>query len=241
MQPRAIRFLVASNVTLLGALAVLMLTGFRDGRIRFTEIDVERINVLGKDGKPVLVIARAGMLPGPRADGKEYDAGIVDGRDLMSGMIFFNDGGDEVGGLTWAGMQKNPGHSQVVHLSMDQWKQNQTIALQNVDNGGKHRAGLQINDQPTDVPMSRIADRMAAMQGATGARLDSLQKVHMALMRGGEGATPRAFLGSRDREALVELRDTAGRIRARLRVGTDDQPRLEFLDAAGKVTAVYPK
>ena len=28
-----------------------------------------------------------------------------------------------------------------------------------------------------------------------------------------------------EREAIVELRDTGGRVRARLRVGTDDQPR----------------
>ncbi len=59
-------------------------------------------------------------------------------------------------------------------------------------------------------------------------------------MHGEEGGTPRAFLGSRDRDALLELRDTAGRVRAVLRVGADDVARLEFLDAAGAVIATYP-
>jgi|CXWL01.1.fsa_nt_gi hypothetical protein len=242
MSPRAIRLLVGSNIVLLGTTAVLVLSGFRNAsHPRFDQIDVERLNVIGKDGKPVLVLARSGLVPGPRANGKDYDAAIIDGRELMSGMLFFNDVGDEVGSILWAGIDKQPGHSQVVHLSMDQWKQNQTVALQNVDNGTSRRAGLQINDQPVDVPVARMLDRLAAMRGATGARLDSMQAAHRALMRAGEGGRPRAFLGSRDREAMVELRDTAGRVRARLLVGIDDLPRLEFLDATGKVTAVYPR
>lgn len=241
MSSRFIRCLVGSNILLLGTTAVLLLSGFRTGtHPRFDQLDVERLNVIGKDGRPVLVLARSGLLPGPRADGKDYDAAIIDGRDLMSGMLFFNDAGDEVGSILWAGIDKRPGHSQVVHLSMDQWKQNQTVALQNVDNGTSRRAGLQINDQPVDVPIARMLDRLEAMRGASGERLDSMRAAHMALMRAGEGGRPRAFLGSRDREAIVELRDTGGRVRARLRVGTDDQPRLEFLDAAGKVTAAYP-
>lgn len=241
MSTRFVRCLVGSNILLLGSIAVLLLGGFRGpAHPRFDQIDIERLNIVGKDGRPVLVLARSGLIPGPRADGKDYDAAIIDGRALMSGMLFFNDAGDEVGSILWAGIDKHPGHSQVVHLSMDQWKQNQTIALQNVDNGTSRRAGLQVNDQPVDVPVSRMLDRLAAMQGVTGARLDSMQAAHMALMRAGEGGRPRAFLGSRDREAMVELRDTAGRVRARLRVGTDDQPRLEFLDATGRVTAAYP-
>lgn len=235
------KLLVATNLALLAALGVVGLSAFSaHAHPRFDEIDVERINVVGRDGKPVMVIARSGMLPGPRADGKDYDAAIIDGRELMSGILFFNDAGDEVGGLIYAGINRpDGGHSQVVHLSMDQWKQNQVVALQYNDNGRNRRAGLQVTDRPDDVPMARILDRLEAIGSASGARRDSLVAVQRAA-QAEEGGTPRAFLGSRDRDALLELRDTAGRVRAVLRVGADDVARLEFLDVNGTVVAHYP-
>lgn len=235
------KLLVAANLALLAALGAVSLSGFSTGsHPRFDEIDVERINVVGRDGRPVMVIARSGRLPGPRADGKDYDAGIIDGRELMSGMLFFNDVGDEVGGLIYAGIDRpEGGHSQVVHLSMDQWKQNQVVALQYNDNGRSRRAGLQVTDRPDAVPMARVLDRLEAIRDAEGSRRDSLVAAQRAA-QAEEGGTPRAFLGSRDRDALLELRDTAGRVRAVLRVGADDVARLEFLDAAGAVVATYP-
>jgi hypothetical protein len=46
----------------------------------------------------------------------------------------------------------------------------------------------------------------------------------------------RLFVGSQDETAQVQIRDTAGRVRIRLLVDPDDNARLEFLDAEGRVT-----
>jgi hypothetical protein len=48
------------------------------------------------------------------------------------------------------------------------------------------------------------------------------------------------FLGSKDQAAQLVLRDSRGRARARLVIDAADEAKLEFLDAAGTVTATFP-
>jgi hypothetical protein len=50
----------------------------------------------------------------------------------------------------------------------------------------------------------------------------------------------RVFLGTRGRQALLSLKDSAGKERARLSVGADEAARLEFLDSKGSVVASFP-
>jgi hypothetical protein len=69
--------------------------------------------------------------------------------------------------------------------------------------------------------------------------LDSIE-AEIAEFRGVASAH-RIFLGSRDRDAHLLIRDTAGRPRIRLSVDREDVARLEFLDAAGNVTAAFPQ
>jgi hypothetical protein len=236
------RVLCWCNGALLLALTTLLLSGFATrSTARFDEITVERINVVGENGKPVMVIARRGRLPGPMANGREYPPDIVEGRTLLSGMLFFSEAGDEVGSLLYNTLQKADGYSAVGHLSLDQWRQNQVVALQYIDNGRTRRAGLQVIDRPTDIPMREELDRLEAMLGAAGPERDSLRAAHQAAQRSGAGGIQRVFLGSQDRTALVQLRDTRGRVRLRLQVDSLDVARLEVLDVDGNVTATFPE
>ena len=93
------RFLIISNVILIGLLSFVCLTAFNNGdkSKTFTEINVERINVMGENGKPIMVIANKRLIPGPSMNGKEYSRDVIDGRKYFSGLIFFNEQGDEVG------------------------------------------------------------------------------------------------------------------------------------------------
>src|SRR5262245_15629253 len=95
---RDVRFLKI-YATLASALcAVLLLSGFafqQTGKQKFEEIDVERINIVERDGKLQMVISNR----------ERQHPGVVDGK-IMSrpngrppGMIFFNHQGNEAGGL----------------------------------------------------------------------------------------------------------------------------------------------
>ena len=50
-------------------------------------------------------------------------------------MIFFNEAGDEVGGLIYESERRDSAYRAFGHLSFDQWQQNQVVAVQYQDNG----------------------------------------------------------------------------------------------------------
>ena len=241
---RVVSGLVVCNVVSLSFTALLFLTAVGGKtKSRFTEIDAERINIVGTTGKPVLVLSNRRLIPGPSMNGKVYSRDVSEGRELLSGMIFFNEEGDEVGGLVFNGFRKGAAandYGAIEHLSFDQWKQNQVIALQYNDHGTSRRAGLTIWDRPTDVPMNVELDRLERMRGTAVEEREKLTNEAAAARARGEFGAQRLFVGSRDKTAEVQLSDTKGKARARLYVGPDDVPHLEFLDANGAVVASYP-
>jgi len=238
---RDLRFLrvysFASTALLAAALVVIALRG-NPQRVR--ELEVERLNVVNPDGKLALAIAGKGKLPGPMLDGKEYPPETSGGRTSTAGMIFFNESGDEVGGLIYGGAKRAGGYDAVVHLSMDQWKQDQVIVLQYEDDGQKRSAGLRVSERPTDFPLSKMIPKVAAWKTATGEERERLNRQLAELDRQGKFGASRIFLGTEGRQALLSLKDSAGKERARLSVGPDEAARLEFLDAKGAVIKSFP-
>lgn len=111
---------------------------------RFTEITVERINLIEPDGTVRLVIANSAQSPRLMHRGEAFGP-PPGGRP---GLIFYNDEGTEADGLTFSGRTENGRTMAVGSLTFDQYERNQTIALQTVEAGGARRAGLSIADYP---------------------------------------------------------------------------------------------
>ncbi len=244
--PFFVRFLIASNIALISFIAFVFLTGFdkNDKPKNFTEINVERINVLGTGGKPVLVISNRRLMPGPVINGKSYSRDVVDGREFMSGMIFFNELGDEVGGIQYAGIRKaDGGYSAVGHLSFDQWHQNQVMALDYNDKSRNRYAGMRVWDRPANTSFDNMLDLIKEMKDAKGnqPRLDSLIKLWNEAKDRGENGVERLFIGSRNEVAQILLKDKNGNVRAKLYVDDNGDAKLEFLNQAGKVISVFPE
>ncbi len=240
MQRTVLFALVTSQLVTWIALGYLLLdrAAARD-HLDTTRISAERIDIVGVNGAPVLALANQRHIPGPTFGGKEYPAAFGDGRNLLSGMIFFNEEGDEVGGLVFNGIPKEDGYWAGGHLSFDQWRQNQVVAIQYLDNGQTRRAGLRVWDRPSDLFFGDFLDlglrRMESEDEAERERL----RAEMATMREKIGVE-RLFVGSRDQVAQVEMRDEAGQPRLRLLVD-EAGPRLEFLDAAGAPVLTLPE
>lgn len=221
--------------------AVIVFSAFRDKSrpTKFEEIDAERINIIGDNGRPVMVLSGKKRIPGPRFNGKDYSPEIIDGRKYFSGLIFFNDAGDEVGGLIYAGFKKDSvNYSQVLHLSFDQWKQNQVVGLDYNDNGKNRYAGLRIWDRPANVPMGKQLDLLEAMVNnkQDNRKVDSIRKILIDAQNKGENGVERMFIGSKNEEAQIQLKDKKGNVRAKLYVDNDGTAKLDFMDAAGKIT-----
>lgn len=236
---REVRLLKAYAVVSSLVLAFLLLTALRPGETRFGKIEAERIDILNADGDPALVLAGHGRLPGPTFEGREYPRELSGGRTTASGMIFFNERGDEVGGLTYHGELDDDGYSAYGGITFDQFRQDQVVSVQYQDDGARRSAGLQVWDRSTEISIAEILEVVDARREATGAARDSLERIVEGWREQGLGAH-RVFLGSADRTAELVMRDAAGRPRVRLYVDSAGAAGLEFLDEDGEVAHILP-
>jgi hypothetical protein len=239
---RDVRFLKRYAIvsTLLFAFATLL--AFRrpmPAREKFTEIDVERINVMEPDGKYRMVISNRPRSIGPIYKGKPF--GYRGG--TRPGIIFFNDEGTENGGLTFTGAQSADGSVQAsTHMSFDQFNQDQVLNLDYAERGAQRQVAITMLDRvPTDIyefvqrrdSITKIADtlaRAAALRALTAPR------------NGVPFQAQRVFLGRNpQRAAALVLSDPNGRPRVRIAVDSSGAPSLEFLDESGRVISKLPR
>ena len=236
--PALAKWIFAGNIIMFLTLATILVGGFKPQQPAV--LSVERINIVDSAGHLALVLSNAARLPGITVSGKEYVR--PRGRLGSAGIIFFNEAGDEVGGLIIKGGPGPPSDSNRAfgHLSFDQWKQNQVVALQYLDNGMTRSAGLRVWDRPTGKPTELLAI-LGQRIGMTPAGLvqDSLRREYIRMDAEAAGQL-RTFLGSANGVAALELRDVSGKVRIRLSVDTAGIARLAFLDTLGGVTAAYP-
>jgi hypothetical protein len=230
-QLRILRAYTILSTTVLGVLAV---TAFhRAGqKARFERIDVEQINLIEKDGRVRLVIANDARSPAVIASGRTL--GKPGGR---AGMIFYNDEGDETGGLGFRGRKVNGVVTAGGHLSFDRYGQDQVIALTYQEGEGKHSQGLTILDRPPQNYFEINARRDSIRRMPEGPAKEAAWK-EWALWQGGAPfGAPRLFVGRDSRKAAtLDLKDQYGRSRLRLAVDSLGAARIEFLNDSGRVT-----
>jgi hypothetical protein len=233
---RDVRLLKAYSLVITVLFAVIAFTSISQAnqKTKFEEIDVERINVVEKDGKLKLVISNS----------ERQHPGIVDGRTLARkrppGMLFFNEAGDECGGLSFSGNQKDGKGNASALLAFDRFRQDQTVGIQYGESNGQYFAGLRVWDRP-DASLGPVIDKLAAIEKMTeGPEKTAAMKALRELP--GASVADRVMIG-RDREqaAVVRLSDVKGRPRIKLSVDAAGVPKLEFLDETGKVIYSLPR
>ena len=219
---------------------VLTLAAFRQEaqQTRFTEIDVERINVVEPGGKLRMVISNRPRSTGPIYQGKPfgYEGGT------RPGIIFFNDEGTENGGLTFQGSRTPDGKfSTGHHLSFDQFDQDQVVVLNYSDNDGRRQVGLSFLDRADVNIFDVVAERDSIMKLPDGPAKTAALERWRAPRDGVPLAAQRVYVG-RDvrRAAVLRLSDPSGRPRIQLMVDSLGAPSLEFLDQHGKVVQQLP-
>lgn len=195
----------------------------------FDVLTVHRIDVREPDGTLRLAISNDALAPGPVVDPERGEEAHREGGN-GAGMVFYNEEGVENGALYIDGKD--------VGLSMDRWRQDQTLVLGYTEKETTWYSGLLVFERP-DHPAVETTRRMEEI-----AKLES-EEARMAAMaelqRTGELGTFRMFVG-RDEAgaALIELADRQQRPRLRMSVDAEGEPRLVFLDATGKETLVLP-
>ena len=230
---REIRLLKIYVLLSSAAWVVLTLAAFAPRKPHFQEIDVERINVVEKNGQIKLVLSNKERFPDP--------GNVVTGRHSKRvglptpGILYYNDAGDECGGLIFTSKQEPDGkYSAGSLLTFDKYHGDQVMGLQAEEGGGKRIVGLNVWDQPELSGEERKARFAAAQKMAPGPERDVLLQQAVA--------NQRVFIGrGKGKAATLVLSDGNGRPRIRMAVAQDGASKLEFLDAAGKVIETLPR
>jgi hypothetical protein len=227
---RELRFLRAYAIVTSLVLVVLCAAAFRQATrpTNLGEVNVERINIVDADGTLRMVLSNKDrMHPGV------MDGVTIDRPRPVAGMLFFNDQGDEVGGLTYTGRQTDDIWRADAGLMFDQLKQDQTIGLSYSENNGRRSAGFQVWDRAD----SRLSELIAKLNAANKIEDRTKRETEIAAIRKQAPPGPRrVFLGKTpERASTLALSDANGRPRLVLTVDPAGNPRIELLDEAGKV------
>lgn len=229
---KRLRFLELYAAVSLVVFGVLILSGFIQTKQKFTEIDVERINLVEKNGQLRMVMANSEKMPDPVISGKAFKT------ERVPGMIFYNGMGDEDGGLIFGALPRKDGYGAYAGLLFDQYKQSQIVGIVYNDHSGSRQAGFNVWDRP-EIPLPDLISRREEIDKMP----DGEEKTNALAKWTAEQASPqRVFVGKNtDREAKVTLYDAKGKARINMTVSADGTPKLDFLDENGKVTYSLPK
>jgi hypothetical protein len=216
-------------------LVVLSAAAFRQAGTpqKFGEITVERLNVVDADGTLRLVISNKDRMHPGAVDGK-----TIDRPRPVAGLLFFNERGDEVGGLGFTGQEVNGKPQANAAIMFDQFRQDQTIGFSYSERDGQRTAGFQVWDR-SDTPLSELIERLNAAN-----RIADRSERERAIAAARAAAPPgprRVFIGKMpDRSATVSLADGDGKPRLTMTVDAAGNPRIEFLDRQGTVVSRIP-
>ena len=194
-------------------------------------LEVERITLRERDGTTRAVMASRSAFP----DRVQIGGVEIDHSRPVAGLLFFNDDGDECGGLVFAGSRATQG--QAGSLTFDRRDGDQVVQVFQEDQPSGRTAGVVVVDQP-DVPLPQMLERLGRADGLEGdARAAALADLRE------EGLLPsrRVFVGRNQLgHAVVELHDGEGRPRLRLAVSDDGTQRIEAIDEGGTTVWAFP-
>jgi hypothetical protein len=234
----------AVGATVLPVLGLLCAFGKPDKPVHFGEISVERLNLVERDGTVKMVMSNKERFPqGVTIDGKHTDYPRT-----HPGMLFYNDKGEECGGLIFGGQKDKDGKvSAGGHFSLDRFGQDQVIALNYQQQGSGYRAGLTFNDAP-EASMTAVdkqyknATPDEKKQARREGKLGLLPRMYMgttlsrasAMMMADQHGENRVMLVANNEQSMMEFKDSQGRTRLSIGVDANNQPVLRFLDENGK-------
>ena len=231
--------------TVIGMIFITTSAFKKSGNQKFNEIDVERINIVEKDGTVKMVITNVGRFP--NGSDKINGRSTNEQRKKRSGMLFLNEDGIECGGFIYDGQKSANGHSAGLSLTYDQYDGDQVMQLLTEDyrEGDKRfvTSGLRFNDRPskeTQIKTAEIMKELDELGKKDPKAADEKYKQYES--NGLVGGAPRVMLGkSRSENNGLFLFDDKGMPRAMFYVDKQNNAKLDFFDDKGNIIASFPE
>jgi hypothetical protein len=236
-QLRVLEGLVIVLLVVTAALVVNLWFPFIPQRVKV--LDAQQINIREKDGTLKAVLSNS---EGFSKIGESRRQGVP-----FSGLMFYNQEGDEEGGLVYSGKAIPGGQDADVTLTFDQYRQDQNIYLHHEEHkDARMRSiddGLTIISRPDQSQVKEEYTLYAAMDKLSGEERDALR---LKSLQEGKISTRRLFVGDRRGvkdntpydDAGIFIKNRWGRDSIKLYVDYDNKPHLEVYDQLGK-SVVY--
>lgn len=198
-------------------------------------LNVEQLNIVGKDGTPRLTLFNEDHIPPLLFQGKDILPGHRQ-NDAISGMMFYNQDGTECGGLIFGNDKDENGQVTAgMSLTIDQFQQDQVVQLLFNQQNEQKQYGLYIYDRPT-TPIDEQLEKHLQIQQANLTEDEKNQQLDRLY----EDSGLRAFLGKSGEHIAVQLFDKQQQPRLKMYVDQDGNLHIDFLDAEGNITYSMP-
>lgn len=198
----------------------------------FEEINVKRINIIENDGTIRMVLSNKELQHSGRIDGKDWEK-----RERPSGLIFFNDKGDECGGLIYQTKETKNGLISGMSITMDRYKDDQVLQLSNqetvVDGKIISQRGIHINDFPMN---SHITKRMKMLEEAQKITNPEERKKKINEIYDQYGERNLLFLGkTKGNSQGLFLSDSKGQPKMMIYVDEQGNPKIQTFNSKGEI------
>ncbi len=219
--------------------SIFIFSSFRNsGKNDFDEINVKRINILAEDGSLRMVLSNESRQFSGRANGKDLQK-----RNRPAGIIFFNNEGDECGGLLSYANKKNGTTNSGMSFTMDQYHNDQVVQITNDEvyqnNQHETRRGLAINAIPFGVTLDATMQKYYELQKISDST-ERKQKIRKLIDE--EGIKNRLFIGKNEKnEYGLFMADSTGKIRFQIYLDKKGNPEIQTTDSNGNTKSFLDK
>lgn len=240
---RELVFLRTFALAVVGVMVIASIYSFNtNSNKRFGTIDVERINIIEKDGTVKMLITNTEHFP---SFGDSINSRVYHERKKRSGMLFFNEDGIECGGFNYDGTKNDNGHSAGLSLTYDQYDGDQVMQLITTDSKRDDKrivsSMLAFNDRAeneSQLETMRIGEELKAIKNPEERRKKYQAYKDQNLM----GSTTRILLGKTPSENNgLFLFDDHGTPRAQFSIDKHNQVKLVVFDENGEIINSWPQ
>jgi len=234
-----------AGITAIGMILITTTAFKKSENQKFGVIDVERINIVEKDGTVKMLITNTANFP--NGNDRINNRPTNEGREKRTGILFFNEDGIECGGFIYDGKKTENGHASALSLTYDQYDGDQVMQLLTQDEGqGDKRvvsSTLAFIDQASkesQIKMFEIAKELDKLREKDPKAMEEKYKQYEK--QGLIGGAPRVLLGKlKNQKNGLFLFDDKGMTRAMFYVDKENNAKLDFFDEKGNTIASFPE
>ncbi|MBO9202533.1 MULTISPECIES: hypothetical protein [Niastella] len=231
---RKLNFLFYYAIISSSLFLAFILTSFsgKDKNASMDELTVKKINLTGEDGSLRMVISNETRQHSGRINGQNLSQ-----RPRPAGIIFFNNKGDECGGIVAEVSKDKNALNSGMSFTMDNYHDDQVIQILNDETYENGAASIQRGIIVREFPVgSDMLSRNKQFEELQKIKDEKEREEKMNALWDKDGAKKRLFVGrTAKNDSGLFLYDSNGKPKMKIYVDKNGDPKIEVLDDKGNI------